>query len=186
MDRRSSVLILKAIINLAVPIYPLVKLEKKEPIPIILGIILFLIAPIGIFYINHRKRLYKEKFIRKIYIPSNKVFITLFACELLAIPAFYIYIEKYGYLGIVHGALALLPYIYVYVKYSREQIRVNSFPSSFKLAIMERDIGTGNGLSQGEVVKIRETTSTGYVVVNHKSQEFTILKEDVAQIIDMV
>lgn len=121
------------------------------------------------------------------YIPSNKLFI--FTSILETVVGLFLYILTKRYLfGIIHFVLIILILLYVLASSSSRRQRISSFNKNFQLGIMSKDLmgSSGEGLRNGEVVKIMKKTANGYRVKNSDGNEYEINDSDISEIMEML
>ena len=121
------------------------------------------------------------------YIPSNKLFI--FTSILETVVGLFLYILTKRYLfGIIHFILIILILLYVLAGSSSRRQRISSFNKNFQLGIMSKDLmgSSGEGLRNGEVVKIMKKTTNGYRVKNSDGNEYEINDSDISEIMEML
>jgi len=185
IDSRQRIIWLKLFINIVAPLYLVVKQEKIIAIPTLVYALLFLVEVLIVVYVEYRKSRYQHLFLRKIYVPSNKLFVTTFFIEIPVVGLLYAFLDRYLF-GILHLIPILILYILIYIKRSGKYTRKSSFKERIKFGVIARNIGNEdeNGLKKGELVKIMRKTNGGYVVKN-RIGEFSVSLEDIGEIINI-
>lgn len=184
VDYRRGVMLLKILANSLFPVYFVWKSDKNRSILSIIYIILLAVPVLFLAYVHYKKIKYSRIFLRKIYVPSIKLFTWLQAIESILTIALYFTLSKYIWGGL-HLFFSFTLFLFVFWKNSRQRVRINSFETTFKLGIIAKSIGETNGLRKGELVKIVQTGESGYVVKNSKNIEFSVDKSDISEIIDI-
>ncbi|KAI4293066.1 hypothetical protein PAPHI01_2340 [Pancytospora philotis] len=190
-DFRSKVFITKIFLNVLFPVYPIINHATLLSVASVLYGLLVLIPVLTVMYIYTKKTKYNRVFLRKIYLPSDRLFQVVSGFE------FPIMLGLYGYLirqemklavvavAAAHILISVGCLWYVYARARKQRGRISSFDSSFKLGRIVKRVGaeTERGLSEGEIVKIIRTSESGYIVVNFKGEEFSIALEDIGEIL---
>lgn len=180
-DYKTNVVILHLITNIVAPIYPLFKVRHdKWAILNYFSLIALLLGTL--VYIIIKKRIYNREYLRKIYLPSLKVFIFLFITEVPLICIFYYLVRKWLF-AFINGIIIMSSFCFVYARKNSQRVIINSFETKFKLGILSSNIKNMGDLKPGEVVKIEKTTADGYIIKNSKCNEYEIKKDDISEII---
>lgn len=184
-DRRSAVLAVKALINLAVPVPAVKNLKAFISAPSAAYATAVLLPAFAYLYVLLKKSRYNRVFLRKTYLPSNKLMYSLAVCELPVLLLLH-WLLATPYLGACHLLLAVVLFACARPGRDARRLRIASFDTKFRLGILARNIGEARGLRAGEVVKIMRKTSAGYVVRNSQGEEFELVADDIAEVIDIV
>lgn len=158
MEYKTFFILVKLIINASVPFY-IIKLEKNYLLWHTLTLVPLTLA---LFYISIKKKIYRDKYVFKVFIPSLKLVIFIQACDCLTLVLFYY--KMYSLLhnivslritAIVHGILSLVVYILILFQKNRTRKIISSAKHTFKLGIIINNIGEkGKGLSKDQPVEI--------------------------------
>lgn len=193
-DHRRTLVLSKIFYNLLFPIYPVVERGLLLSPLILLYILQAAVPVLASFYIGFKKAKYSRVFLRRVYMPSNRLFLVMAGFELPFMAGMYCYLA-YARAGVLifcaaaaHLLLTLCVYLYACAKASRYKVRINSFDNNFKLGVMGVQIGEEGerGLEKGEIVKIVKRQADGYLVKNSKGEEFIVKLSDIEEIIDIV
>lgn len=193
-DGRRTLIFFKALCNLLLPVYPVARHRPVLSPALLLYILLAAGSVLTVVYILVKKARYNRIFLRKVYKPSNRLFLVFGSFEMpltLALYGYLLYIGRNAVLGAIAAAHVLLSagcLWYVHHQAGGYRVRINSFDNNFKLGVLAVQIGedSDRGLQKGEIVKIVKTTSSGYLVKNSKGEEFLVDLSDIEEIIDIV
>lgn len=212
MQYKTNIILFNFAVDIAIPIYPVVKFLHKSDItaitaiPLICYIIQAVIPLLFLYYTHFKRNKYDKIFLRRSYSPSSRLFYVLFCTAIIPVVSIYasilsiinkneLYTGIFGpwYWGlyavaVAHIAILSITLLYSASKTSRQTVRINSFSNNFKLGIIAQPIGkeSENGLKKGEVVRIIKKNTDGYIVKNSRGNEYSIRLEDINEEIQMV
>lgn len=199
-DIRTNGIMAQIFFDIACPLFttlirPLFYSLKLAALPLLLHGTLSLLVPfIFFFYIQYKKVQHERTFLRKIYLPSWKLYVVFFIVNsILAIIlwAVILYNDIYSIASwvmlLTHVIFSLVAFYYTYKKSNKYRVRISSFHPSSKLGVMGRQIGedSEHGLKRGEIVVIVKMSTSGCVVKNSRGEEYSVALSDIEDIIEL-
>ncbi|KAI5151151.1 hypothetical protein ENBRE01_1934 [Enteropsectra breve] len=175
-------LIGRSLVNIILPGFLLIHLAKTEIIPLILYLLLILMMPTIILYVYYMKGYYREKYIKKVYTVSKRLYFMSLIPELLYTFIFYLCNSDSMFIIIYPmGAFALLTVPLVCTYRLLERSSENDLKGAdFVVEIIADDYNGDPGLIPGQQVVLLRAIVGGYVVEDEYGQEFIIGENDIS------
>ena len=198
-DYRTNILVFKFFVNLVLPgallVFDSAKTYNNKKTGHILPDVPLVFIPYALLtaltllicaYVYYKKVKYSRVFLRKIYLPSNKVF-CFFAAGEIPLVMWLHWVYEARFWGALHVLIALSGFLFVYARRNSQRVRISSYENNFKLGVMSPEVEVCEaGLKPGEVVKIVKTTVDGYIVKNSRGIEFQVPTAHISEIIGMI
>ncbi|KAI5151149.1 hypothetical protein ENBRE01_1932 [Enteropsectra breve] len=182
MEAAILYLIFRSLINVGMPVKPLIELEEQKLGPYLFYVLLLTLVPSIILYVYYMKDYYKEKYVTKVFTVSKTLFVFTYLLEVIVIYLFYQYIDNMMWLAI-HGVATLFTAWTVFEDFIKYRTRVDGMDADYKTGIIRDSFEPHMGLYARQEVKLVRDILGGYVVENEHGQEVIISRWALSEVV---